>query len=153
MQQKKKTSKQTSVPLIIEDHPPEYDGYPFITLIQHRTHHVLAVVDNASDKQIRGFILDLCGPEGVDETVIIKVAAEWYFSGKTRYPLSFEFSKKGLADEAAKIYRTYNTEFVTRVIGPLPKYEMSEIHSVKRRKRKMLPPGLEIHHKQAKLTY
>lgn len=152
MQPRKKTKKQSAIPLIIEDHPADYDGYPFITLIQHRSHHVLAVVDNADDKQIRAFVLDLCGPEGVDETVIIKNAAEWYFSGKNRYPLSFEFSKLGISEEMAKVYRTYNTEFVTRVIGPLPKYEMSEVHSVRRRRRKALPAGVEVHRKTIKLT-
>jgi hypothetical protein len=151
MPQKKRVRGNPS-PLIIEDHPASYleEGHPFITLIQHRNQHILTIVDNADDKTIKAFVLDLCGPEHVDEEKIITTAATWYYVHKQRYPLSIEFSRLGMTPETSKIYRTYNTEFVTRVIGPLPKYEMEEVASIRRRRRKALPPGVEIHKKTIK---
>lgn len=143
----KKKNRASSVPLIVEEHPTGYNGYPFITLIQHRNQHILAIVDNADDKQIKGFVLDLCGPENVNEAMLIKIASEWYYTKRTRYPLSFEFSRLNLTEEISKIYRTFNTEFVTRVIGPLPKFEMTEVQSVRRRRRKPVPAGVQIHKK------
>jgi hypothetical protein len=147
----KKRTRGNAVPLIIEDHPADYNGYPFITLIQHRNEHVLTIVDNATDKMIRAFVLDLCGPAKVDENLIVKIASEWYYTRNQRYPLSFEFSKKGISEEVSKIHRTYNIEFVTRVIGPLPKFAMDEVQSVRRRRKKALPPGIEIHRKPVQL--
>lgn len=143
----KKKTRAGAVPLIVENHPADYEGYPFITLIQYRKTHVLAIVDNSDDASIKLYVLDLCGPERVREENIIEVAAHWYETDRARHPLSIEFSRRGLTSETGRIYRTFNTEFVTRVIGPLPKFEMSEVIRVKRRKRKPVPPNVEIHKK------
>lgn len=141
----RKKSRVGNVPLVVENHPSDYTGYPFITLIQYRKAHVLTIVDNSNDQSIKLYVLDLCGPEHIKEEKIIEIAAQWYETSRHLYPLSVEFSKRGLTPETSKIYRTFNTEFVTRVIGPLPQFEMSEGIRVKRRKRKPLSPGVEIH--------
>lgn len=140
----KKKARANAVPLIVEDHPDDYDGYPFITLIQYRRSHVLAIVDNSDDQTIKSYVLDLCGPERVDEERVIEIAASWYKQHKTEYPLSVEFSRRGITPEVGRIYRSFNVEFVTRVIGPLPRFEMTETIRVKRRKRKAVPTGVEV---------
>lgn len=143
----KKKTRAGAVPLIVEAHPSDYHGHPFITLIQYRKTHVLSIVDNSDEQTIRLYVLDLCGPENVKEEKVIETAVEWYEGSRLLYPLSVEFSKRGMTSETGKIYRTFNTEFVTRVIGPLPHFEMSEVLRVKRRKRKPLSPNIEIHRK------
>lgn len=140
----KKRTRDNPIPLIVEPHPENYEGYPFITLIQHRNQHVLTIVDNADDKVVRAFVLDLCGPENVNELIVINAASTWFYTQKQRYPLSFEFSRLGISNIVSKIYRTYNVEFITRVIGPLPKYDMQAVQSVRRRRRKAVSPGTEI---------
>lgn len=132
-------------PLIVEPHPADYQGYPFITLIQYRKEHTLTIIDNADDKSIRAYALDMCGPTMVNEEVLITVAHEWFSSGEyERCPVSIAFSREGISSEAMKIYNVYNIEFVTRVIGPLPKFEMKKVRSVKRRRRKPIPPGVQL---------
>ncbi len=132
-------------PLIIEPHPEDYHGYPFITLIQYRKEHSLNIVDNADDKTIKVYVLDMCGPSNVNEEILIAAASEWYKSEEyLTVPVSIAFSRVGLAPEAMKIYRSLNVEFVTRVIGPLPKFEMKKVRSVKRRRRKPIPPGVQL---------
>ena len=143
----KKRVRGNPLPLIVENHPKNYDGYPFITLIQYRDQHLLEIIDNTTDKMIKAYILDYCGPSQVDEERVINVAMEWYASSKDRYPLSFEFSKLGMSDEVKGIYRSYAVGFVTRVIGPLPRFEMGEVTSIKRRRRKPVPPNIEVHNK------
>lgn len=134
-------------PLIMEPHPKDYRGYPFVTLIQYRKAHHLTIVDNVDDESIKAFVLDLCGPESVNEEMIVSIAADWYEWNASKYPISFEFSKKGLTGETSRIYRTFNIEFVSRVIGPVPKFPMNSVRSVKRRRRKTLPVGVEIQRK------
>lgn len=132
-------------PLIIEPHPVEYEGYPFITLLQYSKKHSLTIIDNADDKTIKAYVLDMCGPAQVNEELLITVAHEWYSAGEhERIPVSIAFSKSGISPEAMKIYRSFNIEFVTRVIGPLPRFEMKKVRSTKRRRRKPIPPGVEL---------
>ncbi len=147
----KKRIRGNPLPLIIEGHPSDYDGYPFITLIEYRDKHLLGIVDNATDKIIRAYILDLCGPEAINEEFVISVASEWYEESKDRYPISFEFSKRGMSEPLKNIYKSFAIGFVTRIIGPLPKFEMSEVKSIKRRRKKPLPEGIEIHNNIWKL--
>lgn len=136
--------KRKSVPLIVEDHPDNYNGYPFITLIQYRQQHFLTIVDNSSKKSINVFVLDYCAPEKIDEEFLITVAAHWYQHSSDKYPLSIEFSKRGLVSETSKLLRTFNIDFVSRVIGPLPSFPMGETTTVRRRKRKVLPKNIHV---------
>jgi hypothetical protein len=143
----KKRVRGNPLPLIVEEHPENYDGYPFITLIQYRDQHLLGIIDNTTDKMIKAYILDLCGPTRVNEEQVINIAAAWYSTSKDRYPLSFEFSKLGLAEDVKDIYKSYSIGFVTRIIGPLPRFEMGEVKSIKRRRRKPISTNIEIHNK------
>ena len=140
----KKRVRGNPLPLIVENHPNNYKGYPFVTLIQYRDKHLLGIVDNTTDKMIKAYILDLCGPAHVDEHMVIEIAKEWYENMNDRYPLSFEFSKRGLSEEVKGIYRSFAVGFVTRVIGPLARFEMNEVTSIKRRRRKQLSSNIEV---------
>ena len=132
----KKRIRGNPLPIIMEKHPNNYKGYPFITLIQYRDQDFLSIIDNTTNKMINAYVLDLCGPTGVDEEQIIDIASNWYYTTENKYPISFEFSKLGLSDIVKCIYKSFAVGFVTRVIGPLPQFDMSEVKSVKRRKRK-----------------
>lgn len=151
MSGKTRLRRKGQVPLIVEPHPVDYDGYPFITLIQYRDEHILAIVDNTDDKGIEAFVLDLCGPESVDEETVIAVASSWYSAAGDKYPLSFQFSRLGISEDMSKILRTYPADFVTRVIGPLPSFPMGDVKSTKRRRKKSVPTGVEIHSKVVKI--
>ena len=134
-------------PLIVEVHPPEYIGYPFITLIQFNKKHLLTIVDNSDDSSVSAYVLDLCGPERIDEEGIIAIANDWYCNKRDQYPLSFEFSIRNMTDVTTRIFKTFNTDFITRVIGPLPVFKMAAEKNVRRRKRKELPTNIPIENK------
>jgi hypothetical protein len=135
-----KTAKQGDLPFILEQHPESYTGYPFITLIQYKSQHILSIVDNIFNKSLKVFVIDLCGPSGINEEAIIALASEWYDNSRTRYPISFEFSKRGMTQQTSKIYRTYAIDSIARVIGPIFSFPMDQVFKVKRRKRREIPP-------------
>ena len=139
----RRRTKQT-VPLIVEPHPDDYTGFPFITLLQFRLQHILTIVDNSDEKQIKAYVLDSCGSEGISEELIIKVAQDWYENRRDQYPLSIEFSSLGLTPISSKVYHTYDTEFVSRVIGPMPTFPMNVNAKVKKRRRKPLPECIAV---------
>jgi len=131
------------LPLIIEQHPEHYEGYPFITLLQYCEEDLLVIVDNANDKTITAYVLDYCAASNVDEELVIKVATDWYFVSNRSHPLSIEFSRQGLAHAVSAIYKSFSVPFVSRAIGTIPKFEMNEIVSIKRRRKKTISPTLK----------
>jgi hypothetical protein len=122
--------------LIIESHPKGYVGYPFVTLIQYQDQPLLTIVDNMDEDKIQAYVLDLCGPESVDEQEIIAIALDWYTNSRNQHPISIEFSKRGLISDTSRIFRILNVNFVTRFIGLASKYSVNEYQQVRRRKRK-----------------
>lgn len=145
MIKRRSTARKPAVPLIIEPHPEDYVGLPFLTLIQYRKQPMLVIVDNLDADAIRAYVLDMCGPENVDGELVITAAAEWYTNHRHQFPVSIAFSRSGLTSTASKIYRVLNVEFVSRIIGPVPKFPMDAVKSVKRRRRRTIPAGIEIH--------
>lgn len=137
-------------PLIVEAHPEDYDGYDFITLIRHNDINYLTIVDNVDKKFISCYVLDLCKTLDIDERAVIEVAQSWYETSGDAYPISIEFSKLGMTDQASKILRSYSIEFVSRVIGPLPQFPMKGITKIRKRRRKPLPEGVKIVQKRLK---
>lgn len=126
-----------SVPLIIEPHPQNYDGYKFLTLIRYNDENTINIVDNIINKNIYTYVLDLCGPENVNEEHFIEVVADWYLSERfKKYPLSIELSKLNLSSEYNKILKIFPIDFVTRIIGPVHEYPMSGMRNCRRRKKK-----------------
>jgi hypothetical protein len=140
----KQSTRKPTAPLIIETHPQDYNGYPFLTLVQYRKVPILVVVDNMDTETIRAFVVDLCDPEGLDKELLFKIAEDWFEHDKNLFPISIAFSKLGITAQMSKIYRVLNIELVSRVIGPAPKFPMSEIKSVRRRRRKQISQGIEI---------
>ena len=81
---------------------------------------------------------------GLNEEYVISIVADWYDVSSDRYPVSIEFSKMDVIDHISPIFRKFNIDFVTRVIGPLPRFNMSEVKSIKRRKKKPVPKGVQV---------
>lgn len=128
------------VPLVVETHPAQYKGFPFITYIQFHNSDVLAIIDNVHNKQLQCYVLDLCQPEAVDESDFIELVAGWYNLHSHRVPLSVYMNQMNVENGSSKIYRTYNIEYITRIVGPLFTYPIHEVIVTRRKKRKSPTP-------------
>lgn len=126
-----------SVPLVVEPHPETYNGYKFITLIRYNDENTINVVDNIIDKSIHTYVLDLCGPENVNENEFIDIVVSWYNTDNyKKYPLSIEFSRLGFSKTANKILRIFPIDYVTRIIGPINEFPMSGRSNCRKRKKR-----------------
>lgn len=130
--------KSTKPDLIIEPHPQSYEGYPFITLVKFQYDYVLCIVDNVDDKTLKAYVLDECAAVNLNEKAIIQVAEQWYNDKSDRYPLSIEFSHRGLSPHVSEIFKEFDLNHITRIVGPVPRYEMKEIKNVRRRKKRKI---------------
>lgn len=131
-------------PLIVEEHPKDYKGYEFITLIKYNDQNFLTIVDNITSDRVIAYVLDYCPNMNIDEEHIIKIANHWYENNRSNYPISIEFFKHNVAHDMSKIVRCFSTDFIVRVIGPIYKYNMKGPTKIKRRKKKSIPKGIEL---------
>lgn len=133
-------------PLIIESHPETYSGYPFITLLVYGEEKILTIIDNHDNHNINAFVLDYCKIEKLDEDLIIKTAANWYYNNRS-CPVSIEFAKIDNLN-TQKIYKSFNINYVKRIMGPLPKYNMEITKKIKRKKRKISDTNIKVRYNQ-----
>lgn len=136
-------------PLVNEPYPDTYPGPKFLTLIRFNDKDYINIVDNVINNEIVTYVLDLCPKEfdykpELREQTLIEIAYDWFETSSHIYPISIEFSRRGVAPEASKILRRFTVDYVTRVIGPLPRFEMGGPFKVKKRKRKPIPKGVEF---------
>lgn len=136
--------RKESIPLIIEQHPQSYNGYPFITLIQYRTEHILSIIDNYTEKEIKCYVLDLCSTYNINEEIVINVADYWFNNNKNKYPLSFEFSKEGISKKINPIYKKFNIDYVSRIIGPLFTFSNNDTIKTKRKRIRNININLKL---------
>ena len=126
--------------VIIEQHPDDYTGYPFVTLIQYKhTQSFISIIDNSDSKSIKAYILDLCKTEDVDEVKLIDVAVNWYSNNYYNRPLSIDLALNGMGNAVTKILKIYHIDCVTRIIGPVQHYPTSEVFFIKKRKKRTIP--------------
>lgn len=131
-------------PLIIEQHPKDYNGYEFITLVKYNGQNYLTIVDNIVNEQLIVYVLDFCDSLNINEQEIIVIANDWYENNRDNYPISIEFSKKGYSANYAKLIRCFPTEYIARIIGPIYQYNMKGPIKIKRRKKKSIPSNIEF---------
>lgn len=135
--------------LIPEAHPATFQGYEFLTLVRFNDEDYITIIDNVVKGEIVAYVMDFCRkefdarPEETEEA-IVKVAIDWYENNRTNYPISVEFARQGLSSISSRIVRKFPVDFVTRVIGPLPEFNMGAPHKVKKRKKKAIPKNVEV---------
>lgn len=125
----------SSIPLIIENHPDNYQGLPFLTLIKYNNQDFLVVIDNITDGELRLYQIEECEQYGINLNEFLNNVIDWYESCQ-HLPLSVYLSGIDLTPRYSHIYKSFNIEFVSRAIGPIPKYKLKPISSTKKRKRK-----------------
>lgn len=136
-------------PLIAEPHPENFGGYAFLTLVRYNDEDYITIIDNVVKGEIIAYVLDFCSKEfeskpQESEEAIIKVAIQWNDTAKGKYPISVEFARQGLGPITSRIVRKFQVDYVTRVIGPMPEFNMGMPHKIKKRKKKSPPKGIEV---------
>lgn len=139
MQQYKKYTPQIKHDLKIIDHPIDYQGHRFISLLHLNDNTTSKIIlDNTTSKLVNCYNLDLCGQEDINIQYIIPIILNWYTYNKQQYPISIAFSKLGLTHTLSKIYKTYYIEQIKFIQGITQHYELNLIKQTKKRTLKQI---------------
>lgn len=115
---------QNPIPLVFETYPESYTGLPFITTIRFRQFTHALIVDNATATTITGYVLDDCSPSDIDIELLLEQAQAWHDTNSS-VPLSIHLTQQGLAKQFSSILRPFPIDFISRVIGPVPMFNMA----------------------------
>jgi hypothetical protein len=116
----------------------------FLCLLEYRRENFLCVIDNITPSSIGAYVLDYAEQENVTVDKFLSLVTEWFYSNSENHPLSVEFARRGLTEGLAPIYRTFDTTYVSRIIGNAFSYEGMAKSKVRRRRVIPIPAGVAI---------
>lgn len=132
------------IPGLIIERAEDQGNYHTLAVLEYRRENYLVVVDNITDDEVGAYVLDYAQQEGMNLRDLMTVIFYWFYRGSHSYPLSFEFSRLGIAERTTRIYKTFELAHVTRLIGKDYKFDLLTPPKVKRRRVNKIPAGIEV---------
>lgn len=132
------------IPSLIVEYASDSGNLMFLSVLEYRRENYLVVVDNVNDEEVGAYVLDFAQQEGMNLQDLMTVVTQWFYRASYRYPLSFEFSRLGIAQRTNRIYKTFELAHVTRLIGKDYRFDLQATPKVRRRRVSHIPAGVEI---------
>ncbi len=121
-----------------------HGNYLFMSLIEYKRETYLCVIDNIKPSEIGAYVLDYAEQSNVDVKQFLQAVTQWFYGKSDNHPLSVELARYSLSGWAAPMYRTFDTTYVSRIIGRGFAYDAMEKTKVRRRRVVALPAGIEV---------
>jgi len=140
-------SKKKIPPLMIEHCDDIISKYLF-SVIEYQRHEHICIIDDITSSEIKAFIIDKEFEETVSAAQLISEAILWFYQASDKHQLSIHLAKKGLTPHIGPMYRTFDLNGVSRVIGRIFQYPELAKAKVKRKRVIAIPEGIEIKFKK-----
>lgn len=116
----------------------------YLALLEYKRETYLVVVDNVTPTEIGAYVLDYAEQENIPLSEFLSVVTRWFYKASDTHPLSVELARQGLTSVLAPIYRTFDTTYVSRIVGNAFSFAGMQKNKVKRRRVIPLPEGIPI---------
>lgn len=140
-------AKKKIPPLVVEDIKDKANLY-YLSLIEYKRENFLTIIDNITSNEISAYVLDYAQQEKIDMQHFLSIANHWFYKSAHKHPLSFEIAKLGLTSQLSPLYRSFDLNYVARVVGHPFSFDFTPRTKVKRRKAVALPASIEIRFKK-----
>lgn len=132
------------IPNLVVERAEDNGNFFYLSVLAYRNENYLVIVDNITEEGVGAYVLDFAQQEGIDVKQLLSIVTVWFYRGSYKYPLSFEFSRLGMAMHTNRIYKNFELAHVTRLIGNDFKYDLEAAPKIRRRRVSMIPAGVEI---------
>lgn len=116
----------------------------YMSLIEYKREEYICVIDNIKSSEIDAYVLDFADQHDIDVQNFLQVVTRWFYAKSDTHPLSVEIAKHGLTEWAAPIFRTFDSTYVSRIVGHGFAYDAMAKAKVRRRRVVPLPEGIEV---------
>jgi hypothetical protein len=137
------------IPALVVERAEDQGNFFYLSVIEFRRENYLVVIDNITDDEVGAYVLDYAQQEGIDTKQLLSLITVWFYRGSQTYPLSFEFSRLGIAERTNRIYKTFELAHVTRLIGRDFTFDLLTPPKVRRRRVSKIPAGVEVRLKRS----
>lgn len=116
----------------------------FMCLLEYKRENYLCVIDNINEEVVGAYVLDYAEQESIIVKNFLSLVTEWFYSASEKFPLSVEIARRGLTEQLAPMYKTFDTSYVSRIVGNVFSYDAPTAAKVRRRRVIAIPEGIAI---------
>jgi hypothetical protein len=135
-------SKKLKYPKI--EYVESEENLHYLTLIKFRDIEYLCIIDNITDESISAYVLDNTQVLGINANEIIQIANRWFYRNSSRYPISFEFFKRRIAQRTNPMLKTFSLCDIQKIVGKPFIFNLYDKQKIRSRKIQPLPTTVEI---------
>jgi hypothetical protein len=111
----------------------------FLSLLEYKRETFLCIIDNVSPTKVGAYVLDYADQEGVKMPDLLSLVIPWFYGRSEDHPLSVELSRHGLATTFSPLYRSFDSSYVSRIVGQAFSYDTTSQSKIRR--RRVTPPS------------
>ena len=119
-------------------------NYLYMSLVEYKREQYLCIIDTIKTSEIGAYVLDYAEQENIDLQKFFQLVTYWFYSKSDEHPLSVEFARHGLTTWVSPIHKTFDTTYVSRIVGHAFFYKNLDKSKVRRRRIVPIPEGIEI---------
>ncbi len=116
----------------------------YLSLVEFKRETYLCVIDNIKPEEITAYVLDYAEQEGIDLKAFLSFTTHWFYARSEKVPLSVALARAGLTKWAAPMFRTFDSAYVSRIVGQAFAFEGEKKVKVRRRRVMPIAAGVEI---------
>lgn len=129
-------SKKKIPPLII-DNIEEQTNLHLLSVVEYRRNEYTCVIDNITPSELRVYVLDKWHPGALTPEELLSEAIYWYYDTSHKNQFSVFLASKGLAMHATPMYRAFDINGVSRVVGKA--FHYTDLVKTKIKRRRLIP--------------
>lgn len=137
------------IPKLVVEPVSERVNLGYMCMLEYKRETYLAIIDNITPAEIGAYVLDYADQENIPLQEFLSIVTKWFYGKSERSPLSVEIAQHGLTSQLAPLYRTFDTTYVTRIVGQAFSYDGMQKAKVRRRRVVAIPEGIEVKLKRA----
>ena len=136
-------SKKKIPPLII-DNVEEHTNLYLLSVVEYRRAEYTCIIDNITPAELRVYVIDKLHPGSLTPEELLSEAIYWYYDTSHKNQFSVFLASKGLSALATSMYRAFDINGVSRVVGKAFHYPDLAKAKVKRRRIIPIPEGTPV---------
>jgi hypothetical protein len=130
-------------PLILEKISDETNLH-FLSFIEYKRREYVGIIDNITQHHVKAYIFENIRPNSIKLNDFMSTAIKWYYSESYKKPLSISISQQGLSNLTSPLYKQFDINGISRIVGQPFIFDHFTTQSVKKKKVLQIPEGIEI---------
>lgn len=134
-------------PLILEKVSDETNLH-FLSFIEYKRKDYVGVIDNITQHHVKAYVFENIRPNSINLNDFMTTVIKWYYSESYKKPLSISISQQGLSNITSPLYKQFDINGISRIVGQPFIFDHFNNQSVKKKKVLQIPEGIEIKFKK-----